>query len=243
VLPYPSLTLSPLLSLLLSLASLCPAHTRKPTRRQDPARPTAADPTAPQASRAEPPNPTGVLHAESSEPQPNRDPDARKSGRVQLRTGHDAHQATTLSCRPFVSPINGLHAYVSSPSSHSSPLKPGEETDAIKPRNKVKRRPFSSLPGWPSISPSSLYKYVELSLSLFLPYPSSLSFLALSRSSFVTGVRRGRRSSQFVAGVRRSSSEKRTRHPKPKPCSSPSGRNPSSRPRHTHEPKVEDDPN
>jgi hypothetical protein len=205
VLPSPSLnlSLSPLLYLLLSLASLCPTRTRKPTRRQDPARPIAADPTVPQAPRVEPPNPTGVLRAEASEPQPDRDLDARKSGRAQLRTGHDAHQATTLSCRSFVSPINGLHASVSSPSSHSSPLKPGEETDAIKPRNRVKRRLFSSLPGRPSISPSSLFKYVELSL---IPRTLSLA-VRHRRSPWSPELAVRHRSSPFIAGATHSPSE------------------------------------
>jgi hypothetical protein len=113
-------------------------------------------------------------------------------------------------------------------------------TDAID--GHWRRRPPLSIsladPPFPSLSPINL----TLLLSPFLPYLSSLSFLALSRSPFIVGVHRCRRSSPFVSGVRRSSPEPRTRHPKPNPSSSPPGRNPSSHPRHTHEPKVEDDP-
>jgi hypothetical protein len=80
----------------------------------------------------------------------------------------------------------------------------------------------------PSPLPPAPYKTELLLSPLSLAYPSSLSFLALSPSP-------------FIAGVRRSSPE--LSHPKAEPLLFHPAETPSSPPRHTYEPKVEDDPN
>jgi hypothetical protein len=105
------------------------------------------------------------------------------------------------------------------------------------------RRPFSSPPRRPLFFPPSLYKRAAEPLTSPLPELAPLSSSPRSPSLVHC-------SSPEVAVCRRSSPEfvvRRQSHAhairRLNPCSSPSGRNPSSRPRHTHEPKVEDDTN
>jgi hypothetical protein len=95
---------------------------------------------------------------------------------------------------------------------------------------------------WQTLSlPPALYKRQQSSLSFS---PTQARPISLARQCTA----RRRCLLPFVAGVhgaRSSSPEPRTRHPPSvvEPCSSPPGRTPSNSPRHTREPKVDDDPN
>jgi hypothetical protein len=131
------------------------------------------------------------------------------------------------------------------PSVSSSPLPPSisGETDGIKPCNGVKRRrPMTSLVSF--LFPPAFYKKAAEPLSHPL-YPSSLPFLALSRLPFVAEVCRSSPEPVEFAGVCRSSPEftGATHSLSVVEPRSPSGRNPSIRPRHTHETEVDDDSN
>jgi hypothetical protein len=115
-----------------------------------------------------------------------------------------AHQAVTPRVRSSTT-LMEFKASVSSSPHSSSPHYEQETAAPLKSSMKTRRRPHD-LPGRPSISPPSLYKYVELSLPSS-PTRARFHFLALSRSP----------SSPEFTGARSSSPEPRTRHPKTEP--------------------------
>jgi hypothetical protein len=115
-----------------------------------------------------------------------------------------ANQAVTLRIRSSTA-LMEFKASVSSSLHSSSPHYEQETAAPLKSSMKTRRRPHD-LPGRPSISPPSLYKYVELSLPSS-PTRARFHFLALSRSPLLP---------EF-AGARSSSPEPCTRHPKIEP--------------------------
>jgi hypothetical protein len=114
------------------------------------------------------------------------------------------------------------------PLPHSSSTHYEQETTAPLKVSMKTNDATLKLPGAPSTLPPAPYK-TELLLSPILLYPSSLSFLALSPSP-------------FVAGVRRSSSEPRHPSSEAEPLLFSTRSKPVEPPRHAYEPKVEDDP-
>jgi hypothetical protein len=123
--------------------------------------------------------------------------------------------------------------------SHSSPSCSFETVVVMAIEDRV------TLSGRPFFFPPSLYKRQQSPPHSFLP--ELVSFSSAPRSSLVPLVVRCRSSPEPVefAGVCRSSPEFTGATHSPsvvEPCSPP-GRNPSIHPRHTREPKVDDDPN
>jgi hypothetical protein len=179
-------------------------------RAQAPASPRARRP----APRAAPLQPEPLCSCTPRRPRASHDSTDRNADSRPARdtetdpTPLSAPQAAT-SFAPATTPATvsllRLMDFISSVSSPPLPPSISGETDGIKPCNGVKRRrPMISLATL-SLSPPSLYKRDNWAPS-HPPYPSSLPFLALSRSSFVAGVCRSSPEPSEFAGARHSPS-------------------------------------
>jgi hypothetical protein len=112
----------------------------------------------------------------------------RALARRQEVQSRPASHPTTPVTVSFLRLMDFMHPFLL-PLPHSSSAHYEQETTApSKASMKTNDAPLK-LPGAPSTLPPAPYK-TEFLLSPILPYPSSLSFLALSPSPFVAGVRR-----------------------------------------------------
>jgi hypothetical protein len=129
-LTYSLSLLSSLFSPLLSSLRRARAQTAPPDRRPAP-EPAEPPSLAAEAASAPDPDPVGPA------------PEHAAPALLARRQGRD-RTCMSLTMSDVRAPRHECPATVSSPFPHSSPLKLGEETDAIKQCNGVKRRPFSS---------------------------------------------------------------------------------------------------
>jgi hypothetical protein len=213
--PLPPVLPLSLYSLSLPLSSL-PRRSLSPqpsqARRAPKPRPPRAPGALPRARRLCSPShcaPCTPRRPRASHDLTDRNTDSRPARDTETDpTPSSAPQAAT-SFAPATTPATvsllRLMDFISSVSSPPLPPSISRETDGIKPCNGVKRRhPMISLATL-SLSPPSLYKRDSRALS-HPPYPSSLPFLALSRSPFVAGVCRSSPEPAEFAGATHSPS-------------------------------------